>query len=264
MPFAQQIFRSVTACAEISGTTVGHPLLRPEEAPRRVAMIIVSADRGLAGGYNSAIIRTSEELAALLRQNGREIEPYLIGRKVLNYYKFRQRPFVKEWTGISETPTFADAKEIADEVLSRFEKPYEEGGIDAIHIVYTRFVSMLTQEPRVRRLLPLELEILEQSEVPEIFQALPLYEFEPDAETVLDTLLPRYVTSLIHLALLQAAASEQAARRRAMKAASDNATELTRTLTRRANQARQSEITQEISEIVGGADALAAATAGRE
>jgi F-type H+-transporting ATPase subunit gamma len=177
------------------------------------------------------------------------------------FYRFRQREIAGEWTGFTDNPQYSHAKQISDALIEAFLKPTEEGGVDEIHVVFTQFISMLTQQPVARRLLPLEVE--ETTEEPP-GGAFPLYDFEPSAEGVLDALLPRFIDSRVYHALLQAAASEHAARRRAMKAATDNAEELTRTLTRLANAARQAEITQEISEIVGGANALAGASAGSE
>jgi F-type H+-transporting ATPase subunit gamma len=258
-PYAQGITRAVSAVASFSNAE--HPLTTEPENPTRAAMLVITSDRGLAGAYSSNAIREGESLATLLRGEGKEVVPYLTGRRGVGYYRFRQREIAGEWTGFSDQPTYAVAKEIADALIEKFVQPTEEGGVDELHIVYTEFVSMLTQRPVARRLLPLEYE--ETTEEP-AEGAMPLYEFEPSAEAVLDALLPQYITSRIYNALLQAAASELASRRRAMKSATDNAEELVKTLTREANQARQSEITQEISEIVGGANALADATAGSE
>ncbi len=256
-PYADEITRAVSAVASYSN--VDHPLTTEHENPRRAGMLVVTSDRGLAGAYSSSAIKQGEQLAELLRSEGKEVVPYLVGRKAVGFYRFRQRPIEREWTGFSESPSYANAKEVADALIDAFLAPADEGGIDEIHIVYTEFVSMVTQRPLARRLLPLEYEY---SDEPPPEGALPLYEFEPSAEGVLDALLPRYVETRIYNALLQSAASEHAARRRAMKSATDNAEDLIRSLTRAANSARQAEITQEISEIVGGADALASATAG--
>jgi F-type H+-transporting ATPase subunit gamma len=258
-PYAQEITRAVSAAA--SNSTVDHPLLTEKDNPTRAAVLLVTSDRGLAGGYSSNAIKEAESLTELLRASGKEVLPFLVGRKGIGFYRFRSRAIAGEWSGFTENPQYSNAKEIGEALMSAFRSPTEEGGVDEIHIVYTEFISMLTQRPVVRRVLPLEVE--ETTEEPP-GGAFPLYEFEPSPEGVLDALLPRYVESLIYNALLQSAASEQAARRRAMKAATDNAEELIKTYTRLANAARQAEITQEISEIVGGADALAAATAGSE
>ena len=220
-------------------------------------MVIITSDRGLAGAYSSAVLKESEKLAELLREEGKEVIPYLVGRKAVGFYKFRRREFAQEWSGFSDSPTFEVAREIGARITEDFIKDYDTGGVDEVHVVFTRFVSMVTQEPEVIRLLPLE--VVEGTEAPESDEVLPLYEFEPSADQVLDALLPKYVTERLFNALLQSAASELAARQRAMKSATDNAEELIRKYTRLANQARQAEITQEISEIVGGADALASA-----
>jgi len=221
----------------------------------RAAVLVITSDRGLAGAYNANALRAGEELSALLRSEGKEPVPFLVGRKSVGYYRFRGREVAESWTGFSEQPTYPDAKTVADALIAAFLRPVEEGGVDEIHVVYTQYVSALTQKAVARRILPL---VVEETDAPPPDGPLPLYEFEPSAEGVLDALLPRYVESRIYAALLASAASESASRRRAMKSASDNAEELVKTLTRLANQARQAEITQEISEIVGGADALAA------
>jgi F-type H+-transporting ATPase subunit gamma len=258
-PYAEAITRAVSAAA--SNATIDHPLLTTPEDARRAAVLVVTSDRGLAGAYSSGAIKEGEQLAELLRSEGKEVVPYLVGRKAIGFYRFRNREVAGEWSGFSEAPTYADAKEVGDALIEAFSTPSDEGGVDEIHVVYTRFINMVTQKTTTVRLLPLVVE--ETEEEPE-GGAFPLYEFEPSAEGVLDALLPRYIESRIYNALLQAAASEHAARRRAMKSATDNAEELIKTLTRLANAARQAEITQEISEIVGGADALAASTASSE
>ncbi len=259
-PFARELTRAVSAVATFSN--VDHPLTTEKENPHRAAVLLITSDRGLAGAYSSSVIKQGEQLSGLLRDGGKEVVPYLTGRKAAAYYQFRRRSVARAWDGFSDAPTYKDAREIADALIEAFLTPTEEGGVDEIHLVYTRFVSMLTQTPEVVRLLPLE--VVEGEEAPAAEDVLPLYEFEPDAETVLDELLPLYVASRIQAALLQAAASELAARQKAMKSATDNAQSLIEALTREANQARQAEITQEISEIVGGASALADANASNE
>ena len=256
-PYAEAITRAVTAVASQSSTD--HPLTTRRDNPDRAAMLIVSSDRGLAGAYNANALRRGEELASLLREEGKNPRPYLIGRKAAAYYRFRNREVDGAWNGFSEQPAYENAKEVADALIDAFLKGSEEGGVDEIHIVYTEFVSAFRQKVQTKRVLPLEVEETEE-ELPE--GPLPLYEFEPSGEEVLDALLPRYVESRIYNALLQSAASESAARRRAMKSATDNAEDLIKSLTRAANQARQSEITQEIMEIVGGAEALLKAAGG--
>jgi len=258
-PYAQEITRAVSAVA--SQSNVDHPLTTEKENRTRAAMLLITADRGLAGAYSTNAIKEGEQLATLLRSDGKEVVPYLVGRKGVGFYRFRNREIAADWTGFSDNPEYAHAKEIGETLIAAFNTPTEDGGVDEIHIVYTEFMTMMTQRPVVRRLLTLEVEEVEE-EPPG--GAFPLYEFEPSAEGVLDALLPRYIESRIYNALLQAAAAEHAARRRAMKAATDNAEEFIRNLTRLANAARQAEITQEISEIVGGANALAAASAGSE
>ena len=259
-PYARELTKAVSAVATFSN--VEHPLTTEAENPTRAAVLLITSDRGLAGAYSSSVIKEGEQLNRLLRDSGREPVPFLTGRKAGAFYNFRKREVAARWDGFSEAPTYAHAREIADALISAFLTPTEEGGVDEIHIVYTRFVSMLTQKAEVIRLLPLE--VVEGDDQPAADDLLPLYEFEPDAETVLDELLPLYVASRIQYCLLQAAASELASRQKAMKSATDNAQQLIERLTREANQARQAEITQEISEIVGGASALAEANAAAE
>jgi F-type H+-transporting ATPase subunit gamma len=251
-PYAREITKVISALA--SQSTVDHPLVTEKDDPSRAAVLIVTSDRGLAGGYNANALKAAEALYSLLRSEGKEPIVYAVGRKAVGYYRFRNRDVAQSWTGFSEQPSYADAKEVADALIEAFVTPTDDGGVDELHIVYTEFVSALTQKPVAKRILPLVVVETEE-EAPD--GPLPLYEFEPDAETLLDSLLPRYVETRVFAAMLEAAASESASRRRAMKAATDNADELIKTLTRAANAARQAEITQEISEIVGGADALA-------
>ncbi|MFF5323477.1 F0F1 ATP synthase subunit gamma [Janibacter hoylei] len=252
-PYARALTRAASAVATYSDED--HPLTTEPENVRRAAVLVIAADRGLAGGYNSNVLKEGERVSAALRDQGKEVQTYLVGRRAVSYYSFRKKEFVAEWTGSSEKPSFENAREIGERLVADFVKEYEEGGVDEVHVVYTRFVSMVTQEAEVIRLLPLE--VVEGVEEPGAEELYPLYEFEPSGEELLDTLLPRYVNARIFNCLLQAAASELAARQRAMKSATDNAEELIKKYTRLANQARQAEITQEISEIVGGAGALA-------
>jgi F-type H+-transporting ATPase subunit gamma len=256
-PYARELTRAVSAVATFSN--VDHPLTTEKPNPSRAAVLLITSDRGLAGAYSSSVIKEGEQLTQLLHSEGKEVRPYLAGRKAAAFYGFRRREVAAAWDGFSDSPSYANAREIADALIEAFLTPTEEGGVDEIHVVYTRFVSMLTQKPEIIRLLPLE--VVEGEEAPDDEELLPLYEFEPDAETVLDELLPLYVASRIQYCLLQSAASELASRQKAMKSATDNAQTLIERLTREANQARQAEITQEISEIVGGASALAEATA---
>lgn len=269
-PYARELTRAVSAVATFSN--VDHPLTTEKEDPKKAAVLVISSDRGLAGSYSSAIIKEAERLVERLRSEGKDAELYLSGRKAVAYYNFRQRDFVESWTGYSDRPEYADAKKVGETLIDAFNaKNEDEAGeddvvsphaVDELHIVFTRFKSMLIQEPEVIRLLPLE--IVESDEAPEPDDLLPLYEFEPSPVDVLDALLPKYVNSRIYFCMLQAAASELAARQRAMKSATDNADEMIKKYTRIANQARQASITQEISEIVGGANALADANSGSE
>ncbi|NUU05758.1 F0F1 ATP synthase subunit gamma [Leifsonia sp. C5G2] len=254
-PYARAITRAVSAVATYSN--VDHVLTTEPEKIERAAIVIFSSDRGLAGAFNSNVLKESEKLAELLRSQGKEVVYFLVGRKAQGYFSFRRRAFERVWTGNTDAPEFEQAKEIADAILESFLRDASDGGVDEIHIIYNRFVSMLTQEPQVVRLLPLE--VVEGVEEPDRTQVLPLYEFEPDVGTVLDSLLPVYIESRIFNAMLQSAASKHAATQKAMKAASDNADKLITDYTRLANNARQAEITQQISEIVGGADALSSA-----
>jgi F-type H+-transporting ATPase subunit gamma len=253
--------RAVSAVASFSSTS--HPLTTPSENPKRAAVLIISADRGMAGAYSNNAIKEGEQLAALLRARGLQTASFLVGRKAVNYYKFRNRDIAGSWTGFSDNPTYEDARAVADALIAAFlaDAQTDINGVDEIHIVYTEFKSMLTQNALAKRMLPLEVV---ESSTPAPAGLLPSYEFEPNAGEVLNALLPRYIQARIFNAMLQSAASEHAARRRAMKSATDNADELIKSLTRLANAARQAEITQEISEIVGGADALSSASAGSE
>jgi F-type H+-transporting ATPase subunit gamma len=231
--------------------------------PKRAAVLIVTADRGMAGAYSTNAIKEAEGLIVTLKARGLQVLTYVVGRKAVNYYKFRNRAVKNSWTGFSDKPTYANAKEISTELIAAFLKDaaIDNEGVDELHIVFTEFKSMVTQVALNKRMLPLEVV---ESDGPAPAGLLPMYEFEPNAGEVLNALLPRYIESRVYNALLQSAASEHAARRRAMKSATDNADELIKSLTRLANAARQAEITQEISEIVGGADALSSANAGSE
>jgi len=260
-PYANELTRAVSAVATYSSTN--HPLTTASENPKRAAILIISGDRGMAGAYSNNAIKEGEQLAALIRSRGLEVASYLVVRKAVNYYRFRNRVIAGSWSGFSDTPTYEDAKSVADALIQAFlaDAQVEKNGVDEIHIVFTEFKSMLTQNALAKRMLPLEVV---ESDAPVASSLLPMYEFEPNAEVVLNSLLPRYIEARIFNAMLQSAASEHAARRRAMKSATDNADELIKSLTRLANAARQAEITQEISEIVGGADALSSANAGSE
>jgi F-type H+-transporting ATPase subunit gamma len=248
-PYSDQITQALTALVS-HNVGIDHPLLHERPTGKRSAVLILSSDSGFCGAYNANLIREAEALIARLREQGREPVPYVVGDKGITWYRFRDRELAEEWRGAIDRPEFATAERIGRRLVDDFLKDDEDGGVGEVHVVYTEFVSMLTQQVRVRRLLPLEIEETESG-------TLPAYEFEPTAETALDLLLPNYIESRIYHMMLQAAAAYFAAKRRAMKSATDNANELIEVYTRQMNQARQAMITQEISEIVGGADALA-------
>jgi F-type H+-transporting ATPase subunit gamma len=279
-PYAREITRVLSALA--SSASLDHPLLTERENARRAAVLVITSDRGFAGSYNVNVLRRTEELLALLRQEGKEPVLYVVGRKGETYYSFRDRETAATFTGFSEQPSYEDAQEVGSALIDVFtagEDDDEQGGagednilgVDELHIVFTEFRSLLSQVPVAKRMAPLEVEEVEEFDYEREDRehgetagdsGIPTsYEFEPSAEGLLDALLPKYITTRIYAAMLEAAASESASRRRAMKSASDNAEELAKNLSRQANQARQAEITQEISEIVGGSDALASAGA---
>ncbi|MEV8594863.1 F0F1 ATP synthase subunit gamma [Streptomyces sp. NPDC052013] len=260
-PYARELTRAVTAVG--TGSNTKHPLTTEAENPSRAAVLLLTSDRGLAGAFNANAIKSAEQLTERLEREGKQVDTYIVGRRGVAHYNFRERKVAESFTGFTDEPSYADAKKVAAPLIEAIEKDTAEGGVDELHIVYTEFVSMMTQTAVDSRMLPLRLEEVAEEAAPK-GEILPLYDFEPSAEDVLDALLPRYVESRVYNALLQSAASKHAATRRAMKSATDNAGELIETLTRLANQARQAEITQEISEIVGGASALADATAGSD
>ncbi|MER7890662.1 F0F1 ATP synthase subunit gamma [Micromonospora sp. NPDC094482] len=261
LPYAQAITGVLTALA--SNARIDHPLLTPRERVRRAGVLLVTSDRGLAGGYSSNAIKTAESLIARLRADGKEPVLYVVGRKGVGFYRFRERPIEESWTGFSEQPAFADARTVGETLIKAFTAGADDVdggggvdgvlGIDELHIVYTEFHSLMTQTPVAKIIGPMQVEDRPRSE-----GLLPAYEFEPEAEALLDALLPKYINTRIYAALIESAASESAARRRAMKSATDNAEEMIEKYTREMNTARQAGITQEISEIVGGANALAA------
>jgi F-type H+-transporting ATPase subunit gamma len=288
-PYAEEMTRTLSELA--SNSALDHPLLVERETPRRAAVLVVTSDRGQCGGYNANVLKEAEQLQNLLRDQGKEPVVYVIGRKGVSYYRFRNRPVEASWTGFSEQPAYENAAEAARTLVAAFMAGAddtadggdgEDGvqGVDELHLVYTSFKNMVTQTPQARRMAPMEVEysggvtasadtdVDGSAEGAESSQSSSsgeqdgpqaLYEFEPDADTLFDALLPKYVGARLYAALLESAASESANRQRAMKAATDNANELIRNLTLEANQARQAQITQEISEIVGGVDALASA-----
>ena len=259
-PYSRELTQAVEALVSRSGS-LNHPMVSEPESISRAAVLILTSDGGFAGAYNANVLREASRLRQTNADKGVTNVNYVAGRKGIGWHRFRQIPVEQEWSGFSVRPTYADAERVASALLEAFEKSSAEGGVDEIYLVSTEFVSMLTQRPQVVRLLPMQIE---EKEGERPGGPLPSYEFEPSTDIVLDSLLPQYVASRIYYAMLEAAASELAARRRAMKAATDNANDLIDRLTREANNARQAEITSEISEIVGGANALADASAGRE
>ena len=261
-PYAFEITRMLTTLA--AEAALDHPLLVERPEPKRAGVLVVSSDRGLCGAYNSSIFRRAEELFSLLRGEGKTPVLYVVGRKALNYYKFRNWDISESWTGFSEQPRYENAAEIASTLVETFmagadggegQEPDAVEGVDELHIVATEFKSMMSQSAEARRMAPMVVEYIEEPEVPRT-----LYSFEPDATTLFGGLLPRYLTTRVYAALLESAASELASRQRAMKSATDNADDLIKALTLEANRERQAQITQEISEIVGGANALAEAS----
>jgi len=263
-PYAGEITNVLSALAG-AASTLDHPLLVERENPKRAAVLVVTSDKGLCGGYNTNVLRAAEELLSLLRNEGKDPQIYVIGAKGLNYFRFRGRDVLDSWTGFSQQPGYADAVAAGETLVEAFlagsDGQVDGGmaGVDELHVVYTEFRSMMTQTPVAKQIAPMVVEYeAEPTHIP------PSYEFEPNAETLLGALLPKYVKTRLFSGLLESAASESASRRRAMKAATDNANELIRSYTREANQARQAQITQEISEIVGGADALASAAGSDE
>jgi F-type H+-transporting ATPase subunit gamma len=258
-PYDREITHMLTELA--SASALDHPLLVEHKNPRRAGVLVVSSDRGLCGAYNANVFRRSEELFSLLRSEGKEPVLYVVGRKALGYYSFRNWNVHESWTGFSERPNYENAQEIASTLVDAFTAGIDDEGddpgadnvlgVDELHIVFTEFRSMLSQSAIARRIAPMVVEYQEDT------GPRTLFSFEPDPETLFGTLLPRYISTRIFAALLEAAASESASRRRAMKSATDNADDLIKDLTLMANRERQSQITQEISEIVGGANALA-------
>lgn len=271
LPYAYAMTDVLTALA--SNADVDHPLLVPRKQVRRAGVLLITSDRGLCGAYNANAIRTCEELVTRLQRDGKEVALYVVGRKGVAFYSFRGREIAQSWTGFSDQPSFDDAREIGDTLLQAFETgtdgtgdggaPGADGatevtgvtGVDELHVVHTQFRTLMVQQPVRNFLAPMHVEGTADDEK----VVLPAYEYEPDPDTLFAALLPKYINTRIYAALIDAAASEWAARRRAMKSATDNAEEVMQTLTREMNSARQAEITQEISEIVGGANALAAA-----
>lgn len=247
-PYADAITAALSELSSAS-SNLTHSYLQPRETVRTAAVIVVTSDRGMAGPYSANVLRQAEELFARLRRDGVEPRILVTGRKGGAYFRFRQRPILQAWSGFSEMPNYDNAKEVADTAI----EAYKNGEVDEIYAVYTTFKSSLTQEAIVRRFLPLEVVDVEPvADAPRAAE----YAYEPDADTVLDRLLPRYIEVRIFTAFLEASASEQASRRRAMSTATENATSLIEDYTRQYNQARQASITQELMEVVGAAEAF--------
>lgn len=267
-PYAEEITKVLSALAS-AATTLDDPLLTERPNPKRVGVLVVTSDKGLCGAYNANVLRAAEELQSLLREQGKTPVLYVMGSKGVGYYRFRDRKVAESWTGFTQVPRYENAQEAGRTLVAAFNAGADDEGdeagadgilgVDELHIVYTEFRSMLSQVPVARRIAPLEVEYAEEGaeQAPKSDIIPSAYSFEPSAEALLSALLPKYINTRIYAALLESAASQLAAQRNAMKSASDNANDLVNTLTRLANQARQGQITQEISEIVGGADALA-------
>ena len=265
-PFSHEMTVVLSELASNAGS-LDHPLLTERETPKRAAILIITSDRGMCGGYNANVLRAARELMALVRDEGKDPIVFVMGQKGAGYFTFRGMDVADSWSGFSQAPEYSDAADATNFLVDLFlagsgeqvERPDGQGileGVDEIHLVYTRFVSMLTQSPEVRRIAPLVVsEQDDDDDDAEIHARSRNYSFEPSAEHLLDALLPKYLATRVYAALLDSSASESAARRTAMKAATDNAEELSKSLSREANQLRQAQITQEISEIVGGATA---------
>lgn len=274
-PYAVELNHVMSRLA--SASTLDHPMLRPREDAKVAAILVVTSDRGMCGGYNNNVLKKAAELEALLVERGLEVVRYVTGGKGVGYYQFREAPVAGSWTGFSQDPSWEATHNVRHHLIDGFvagsngEAKARTGvahgeavrGFDEVHVVYTEFVNMLSQNARAQQLLPVvpvieeeEMHLPESATAANTDEVKPDYEFEPDADTLMDALLPQYVSRTLFAMFLEASASESAARRNAMKSATDNATALVKDLSRVANQARQAQITQEITEIVGGAGAL--------
>mgnify|MGYP001940319673 FL=1 len=281
VPYAQELNAVMNRLAAAS--SLDHPMLRQRDNAKVAAVLVISSDRGMCGGYNNNVFKKAAELEALLKQEGYEVDRYVTGNKGVGYYRFREEEVVGSWSGFSQDPMWDETHDVRHHIVEGFiagsegttkarEGLHSEGegqpvrGFDQVHVVYTEFESMLTQTARAQQLLPIE-PVIDTVELNQGESALSDsgnteelssdFEFEPDADSLLEALLPQYVSRTLFAMFLEASASESAARRTAMKSATDNATDLVKDLSRVANQARQAQITQEITEIVGGAGALA-------
>ena len=246
-PYAELLTQAMEDVARQTGALV-HPLLEERPTPQRAGVLVVTSDRGLAGSYNSNVLRLAELTMGSVRGRGLEPVLYAVGKKAIGYFRFRGVPMEASWSGFSEVPTHAAAEDIGRRVIADFAS----GRIDELHAIYTDFRSAFTLRATQKRFLPVAPEEVAAAR----HQPSAEYLFEPEPAEILDDLLPAYVVTKVYAALLESAASENAARRRAMKAATDNAEDLIKVLSRQANRARQDEITSEIMEIVGGSEAL--------
>ncbi|MCH9275925.1 F0F1 ATP synthase subunit gamma [Bifidobacterium amazonense] len=260
-PYADAIFDAVQAVVAHSHIT--HPIVKKEEDNPKVAVLALTSDRGMAGAYTSSIIRETEDLLNRLEADGKQPELYVYGRRGVTYYKYRNRDVADTWEGDTDKPGVEVAEAISTALMNAYMKPAAEGGVSELYIVYTEFINMVVQKVRVLRMLPVEVIEAEHEAAQPGFdapsdaaKATPLYSFEPSLEEVLDAVLPKYIQSRIHECLLEAAASETASRQNAMHTATENARNLIDDLTRKLNASRQASITQELTEIIGSADAL--------
>ena len=258
-PYTDTIIDAVQSL--VAHTHIDHPIVKKDEDNPHVAVLALTSDRGMAGPYTSSIIRETESLLARLDAAGKQPELYVYGRRGVTYYKYRNRDVAGTWEGDTDQPGVEVAESISKALMDAYMKPASEGGVSELYIVFTEFVNMVVQKVRVLRMLPVELVLPEQQDsgpVPEsdADAATPLYAFEPSVDEVLDAILPKYIQSRIHECLLTAAASEPASRQNAMHTATDNARSLIDELTRKLNASRQASITQELTEIIGSADAL--------
>lgn len=254
-PYSDAISDAVQAL--VQHTHIDHPIVKKRENGTRVAVLALTSDRGMAGAYTSSIIRETESLLARLDEQGKQTELYVYGRRGVSYYKYRNRDIAGTWEGNTDKPGVEVAEAISNALIDAYMKPDEEGGVSELYIVFTEFVNMVVQKVRVLRMLPVEV-VADPSKGNNDLnaEASPLYSFEPSVDEVLDAILPKYIQSRIHECLLTAAASETANRQNAMHTATENARSLIDDLTRKLNASRQASITQELTEIIGSADAL--------
>lgn len=247
-PYAQRIQEAIRELAGVAEVATEFPLLKPRDEIRTVGVVVITSDRGLAGSYNTNVIRLGVNLIRQARAAGQQTQLYVVGKKGLSFFRFTGYDIARGWQGISDTPRFESAEELGKLLVEEFI----EGGVDEVKIAFTDFRSAGRQVPTLNTILPIRKEDVE----PDTTKITPLYEFEPEPAKILSLLLPRYVNTVIFAAMLESSASEHAARRRAMKAATENGEELAKVYTRIANRERQAEITNEIMEVVGGAEAL--------